>query len=396
VSRLRPRLAYFSPLPPAASGIADYSRELLPHLARVADVTFFAESPQDVSTADWWDGKALPLDEFPARRWAFDLPLYQMGNSQHHAAIYKMLCRYPGVMVLHDFVLHHMLLESTVGVGDHAAYSRELAYELGQPGHELARRIRYRGQPHPLFDLPLNRRAMDASLGIIVHSRYVARLVEAQTGGPVYVVPALADITEDEPAPIQPLNLPLDTLLVGSFGQITAAKRLDQAFAAFRQLLDHGVRAHYLLVGGVHPEVNLAQLLAENRLEEHVTHLGRVADLGQFRAWINQVDIVINLRQPTAGETSATALRALAAAKPLIVYDLGWYSELPDDVCLKLPPLDNAALFEALLSLANQPERRQALGQAARQYAQAHHHPAHVAGAYLAAITGILERIDAR
>ena len=36
------RIAYFSPLPPARSGIADYSRELLPHLARHARLTLRA------------------------------------------------------------------------------------------------------------------------------------------------------------------------------------------------------------------------------------------------------------------------------------------------------------------------------------------------------------------
>ena len=37
------RLAYFSPLGPQASGIADYSEELLPHLAEGADITLFVE-----------------------------------------------------------------------------------------------------------------------------------------------------------------------------------------------------------------------------------------------------------------------------------------------------------------------------------------------------------------
>ena len=34
-------LAYFSPLPPARTGIADYSQELLPHLAQSAQLTLF-------------------------------------------------------------------------------------------------------------------------------------------------------------------------------------------------------------------------------------------------------------------------------------------------------------------------------------------------------------------
>ena len=43
------RLAYFSPLPPARSGIADYSAALLPALARQADLTVYAPDPEAVS-----------------------------------------------------------------------------------------------------------------------------------------------------------------------------------------------------------------------------------------------------------------------------------------------------------------------------------------------------------
>ena len=43
MSARRLRIAYFSPLPPARSGIADYSRELLPAFAR------HLLSPQQVS-----------------------------------------------------------------------------------------------------------------------------------------------------------------------------------------------------------------------------------------------------------------------------------------------------------------------------------------------------------
>ena len=37
------RLAYFSPLPPSKSGIADYSVELLPWLSLGAEISVFVE-----------------------------------------------------------------------------------------------------------------------------------------------------------------------------------------------------------------------------------------------------------------------------------------------------------------------------------------------------------------
>lgn len=101
----RPRLAYFSPLPPSPSGIADYSAELLPHLAELADITLFSDQPQAGSLGL----PSYPTGDYPARRHAFDLPLYQMGNSDRHEAMFEMMMRFPGVVVLHDYFLHHFI-----------------------------------------------------------------------------------------------------------------------------------------------------------------------------------------------------------------------------------------------------------------------------------------------
>ena len=40
------KLAYFSPLLPHRSGISDYSEELLPYLARAAEITLFVDGFQ--------------------------------------------------------------------------------------------------------------------------------------------------------------------------------------------------------------------------------------------------------------------------------------------------------------------------------------------------------------
>src|SRR5512139_1199017 len=99
---MKRRLAYFSPLPPAQTGIADYSRELLPHLAQLADVTVFAEECSPSPSSPLADLTILPLASYERQRWNYDLAIYQMGNSRYHEAIAASLLRCPGLMVLHD------------------------------------------------------------------------------------------------------------------------------------------------------------------------------------------------------------------------------------------------------------------------------------------------------
>ncbi len=98
------KVAYFSPMPPESSGIADYSALLLPALRRHVDVTVVKRGT-----------KRPPKDT--------DLPVYHIGNNpEAHGWILDALRRAPGLVVLHDFVLHHLVAGVTIGRRDGHGY----------------------------------------------------------------------------------------------------------------------------------------------------------------------------------------------------------------------------------------------------------------------------------
>jgi glycosyltransferase involved in cell wall biosynthesis len=380
----RLRVAYFSPLPPAHSGIADYSTELLPALAALADVTLFSDAPISPGGLP-----RRPLDAFPAERWAFDLPLYQMGNSAHHAEIYRMLRRFPGVTVLHDFHLHHLLAHLTLGAGRFADYAREIEYALGDEAAPLLRDIRSGRAANPLYDVALNERLLDSSLGLIVHSQTVAAWIRAaRPAARVAVIPHLV-VPRPARSRRAALNLPPEAFLLAVVGQVTAAKQLPLALRAFQRLLAFAPQAYFLIVGEALPEVDLDETLRDLGLGERVIRLDYVESFDAFVDWAATADVVLNLRYPTLGETSGAALRVMAAGRPLVVFDHGWYGELPDEVAVKVPPLDEEALLAALLELARDPERRAALGAAAARYVATQCAPAAVADAYVEFIAAL-------
>ncbi|MCA9970026.1 MAG: glycosyltransferase family 4 protein [Anaerolineales bacterium] len=387
MSARRLRIAYFSPLPPARSGIADYSRELLPALADHADLALFTAQPASVDAALRQQFPVQPLAAYAAQRWQFDLPLYQMGNSMHHDALYDLFTRFPGVLVLHDYVLHHFMAHRAQGK---AGYTRELGYALGPAGIDLAWQIRAGKRPSPLYDLPLNDRLLDLSLGTVVHSDYVASLIRAaRPDHPLRVIPALV---ADHPGRRRRAELgwPDDAIVFASVGQVTPSKHVDRALRAFRLVRQSVPQARFLLVGELLPDVDLAT----GDLGDSFRSLGYVESLAGFVDWIHTADVVVNLRHPTAGETSATALRALAAGKPLLVYDQGWYAELPAAAAVKLPPDDEAALAAAMLQLAAAPSERQRLGAAARAYVQQHCLPDQVAARLARFLQDTLTRLS--
>ncbi|MCP4423779.1 MAG: glycosyltransferase [Chloroflexi bacterium] len=382
----RIRIAYFSPLPPAKSGIADYSDELLPYLAEHTDITLFTDNPHQVDAVIAKQFPIYPIDSYPEKRWQYDIPLYQMGNSAHHEALYQMFLRYPGLVVLHDYSLYHFISHRTVGADDFAGYMRELGYELGRPGIERARQDKMGIQTESLNEVPFNRRLLDLSLGFIVHSRYVQDLILARKGETAVTVIPQHMATSAAKSRRHQLSWPDKAIIFASVGQVTAAKQIEFALRAFKKIRQTIPNAYYLIIGEETGDVNLSNAINSLNLSDSVQHIGYVADKQEFAEWIYTVDIILNLRYPTVGETSATALRALAAGRPLILFDHGWYSELPDSVCIKTPPLDEDALIAVMHQLTQHPQKRRQLGEAGRQLIQNEHRPDRVAHAYSAFI----------
>lgn len=391
-------VAYFSPLPPVRSGIADYSRELLPHLARSAQVTLFAEKPEEVDTSLQAAFSVRPISDYPSQRWSFDLALYQMGDSMHHDAMYPMLLRYPGLTVLHDYGLHHFIATRTIQRGNYSSYVREMGYALGVEGVRWARDIRQGRREHPMFEVALNERVLDSSLGVIIHSRYAQKQIEARR-------PNL--YTRVIPAPIQTesglllsrseLGCPEDALLFASVGQVIKIKQVTCALEAFARLRESFPLARYVVVGEeLKNDLDLSAWLEQHGLQDAVLSTGYIPDMQRFVSWIAAADVLINLRYPTVGETSATALRGMAAGRPVIVSNLGWYAELPDEVCVKVVPNDVDAVFGAMQRLASEPDLRHAIGRRAAEYARREHSLSHAAQMYLDFAEGILANVAGR
>ncbi len=392
----RPRIALFSPLPPARTGIADYCAELLPELAKHLDISVFTDAPERV---DQSLRRRFPIQEteaYAARRWDFELALYHMGNSAFHDAMYTVCLRYPGVVVLHDYELLHLMGHRTISQGNPVGYLREIAYASGVEEMRSVHDTLRQGLPHA-HAAPLNERLLDLSLGLIVHSRYAReRAWQRRPDLPVEVVQA--PITQRWSAHPRRLHeWPSGSVILASAGQVTVAKQLDLALRAFKRLRESAPQARFLVIGQWFPtEVDLARLVEQLGLGDTVHCTGHVENLAEFVDWIAGADVVVNLRSPTVGETSAAALRAMAAGRALIVSDHGWYAELPDDCCIKVPPGDEDALYGAMRRLVDEPGLRQAMGASSLQHAAEMHSPAAAAAGYARFIRQLLADLDRR
>jgi glycosyltransferase involved in cell wall biosynthesis len=347
------RLAFFSPLPPARSGIADYSEALLASLKPLAEVEVFCGGHQ-------------PFD--PAQ---FDIALYHVGNNGHHGFVYETALRHPGVVVMHESNLHHLMADLTIKRGDWDAYVRECEYNGGAAAREFAERVR-RLEIGPDYEgVAMTRRLLEAARGIIVHSRFMAdEMRTAGFTGPVAVIPHGAWIpVGDRTAYRYKLGLDELTPLVGIFGFLKPYKRIAESLRAFRRLVRLAPNARMILVGEPHPEFPIEPMIRSMGLSANVRVLG-FTPIAEFVGYLSACDIVLNLRYPTVGESSGTLLRSLGLGKAVMVSDLGSFHEFPDDVCLKVPvgAGEEDLIFEYLNLLVSRPEVAQQLGARAKDY----------------------------
>jgi glycosyltransferase involved in cell wall biosynthesis/SAM-dependent methyltransferase len=356
------RVAFFSPLPPARSGIADYAAALLEPLEQMAAVETF-EDPR----------KAGDLSRF-------DVLLYQMGNNHYHASIYECALEHPGVIVLHEANLHHLHAERTIKRGDWDAYVDGVAEDGGEAARAFAERVR-RLEVGPDYEgVPMLRRLLKRARGVIVHSDFVGEAVRAAGyEGPVERIwhgawidrdpkrMALGDVYRSK------LGLAPTTPLVGSFGFLKPYKRIAESLRALKRLVRLNPEVRMILCGEPHPELDLDNLIAGLGLAEHVRVLGYLSG-EDFDHYMAACDVILNLRYPTVGESSGTLLRAFSLGKPVLVTDIGSFREYPDEICLKVPaPPDVAeedAIFEYLNLLLERPACAKTLGARARAWVE--------------------------
>lgn len=385
------RLDYVSPLPPVRSGIADYSLDLLPHLAsRLAPGALRLIRLPDLPVAPEVEAAWSFAPPEETGRSGF-LPLYQMGNNRYHRGVMDLALRTPGVLTLHDVFLHHLLLDLTLGKGEFHPYVEALTRDHGWVGGAAAVAKRWGAWGEaPVFALPAHRSLLRRQRGVLVHSEWAADfLAEEAIGVPVRAIPMgiplppRADEGEGRRLRAR-FGLPEGDPVLGSFGFQTPIKR---TLSALRALAAPGLeRVHLLVVGEVAAVLDLEGEARRLGVAERVHVMGFVP-FSDFEAAIAAVDLCLNLRYPTAGETSASLLRVLALGRPAIVSDYAQFADLPREVALRVPLGDEEpeALAALLRDLLAAPGRLREMGEAAREHVRLRHDPERSAEAVLAA-----------
>ncbi|HSF16619.1 MAG TPA: glycosyltransferase family 4 protein [Vicinamibacteria bacterium] len=378
-----------TPLPPSPTGVADYSELLLTGLARATDWKIEAVSP--TVRRDFAFAVTAP-ESFPTPD-ERDVVLYHVGNSRHHDFVYPFLLHHRGVVVLHDLAVHHARLMSYLESPEVRAYRDDLAdlekrkrafAKLGEyrkvsaeayadNGETIAEIALRAGGGRLLYDYPLFEDLVRQSRRTIVHSEsarqeVLARCPEADVRRVRMGVPLPLLVSSSEAR--RRVGLSQSAVLLASFGLVTPEKRITAAIRALARLRAAGVDAHYLLVGDGVPHYDPLEEARALGVAEHVRSVGRVSD-DEFTLYAFASDLCLNLRYPSAGETSATLLRLLGCGRPVVVTNQVHVGDLPESVVSRSElEGEEDGLYCDLMDLIRSMRRRRELGENARRFAE--------------------------
>lgn len=394
------RIAYFTLISPQKTGIADYSeKEILPYLNGYVDLDIFIdEHVKPTNPFILENFNIYKYSDYKKNADLYDTAIYHMGNNRYHKFIYDALIDRPGITVLHDIHLHGFLWSYTLSSGCEERYIEEFRYCYGEAGAKIAKKAIKTGS-YPEFDYLLIKRIIDNSLGVVCHSDYGVKKALIESDGTPIIRMNQPFTVSDRIKKIDILNreelkaehkLERNFPVIASFGYIFTHKRYHILFKAFKRLLKVYPDAVLLLIG--EDLMGIGRLISDMGLEESVVTTGYVS-YEHVLDYLAISDFCVNLRYPTAGETSRSVLQLMAAEKPVIVSNVGWFSELPDNCCLKVDvdSYEGDILLEYMRLLASDEAFRNLIGKNAKEYVMNEHDPQKIAQKYYMFVKNILD-----
>ena len=345
------KLAYHAPLPPADTGVAQYAAALLVPLSKRFEI----------------DANATNA-------------LYQIGNNGLHWDIYQRALAQPGVVLLHDACLHHLLL----GHLDRTAYIEEFVYNYGEWFRQTAERYWERRSASAAdpryFERPLLKRLCERALLVIVHNPAAAKAVRDHVPTAqirciphFFQAPRPHSYREVDEYREEVLGLEPGEILFAVLGHLRESKRLDAVLTAFARLRRQGLPIKLLVQGRfVGPDLEAALRL---RLSEDGVLRRDFLDEAEWWLQAHAIDVCVNLRWPLAGESSGIATRLMGIGKPVILTRSLETEEIPEVAALKVDPgiAEQEQLEHFMAWLAIQHDARRSIGRHAAIHTQSFH-----------------------
>jgi glycosyltransferase involved in cell wall biosynthesis len=386
------KLAYISPLPPAKSGIANYSYELLPELAKYYDIIVVVNQTDIEPINDYC---CISIENFKHQAHTFDRIIYQFGNSHFHDHMFALLEQYPGIVTLHDFFLSGIIAHMEAHNSSPNKWSKELYHAHGYSA--VQSRFHAKDTADIVYQYPCNLSVLEDATGIICHSEFSMNLAQGcyQANAADYwtKIPHLRKPPVDKPNHKQlkqSLGFSEEDFIVCSFGFLAPTKSnhlLLDAWNASKLSKQHNCLL--VFVGALedpHYQSLINKLIKDSALPNNIKITGFNTS-EQYNNYLSITDLAVQLRAKSRGETSGAVLDCMNYGIATIVNANGSMAELPKN-CVKLiaDQFETNTLKSALEELSDDTKQRRIIGENAKKHIFENHSPEKIGHQYFEAI----------
>ena len=312
-------IAMLAPGPSDKSGISEYTYDLCNNLSNYSFIDYFTNRNICNVTGNF---KYYNIRDINYKK--YDSIICHMGNNiNYHSWIYEFLKKKECIVQIHDIVLHHFIYEycrlnqNNSLIQDYRTiltkwYGLELTEEIMSKKKDQFSSFLYSDK---IINFPLFEEVLQYSSKIIVHSKYsYNKIKKIFPNKNVFYFKQLYNLSKNKK---KKQNKKLRIGLFGTFSKYKCTTDVLNALKSYRKI-------EICLCGDINNEIK-EQI---KKLEIKVISTG-FTSTKIFNENISNCELIINLRNPTMGETSAVASKALQYGTPLIVSDCGWYKELP-------------------------------------------------------------------
>ncbi len=379
------RIAWFTPCA-TWSAIGEFSRHVTAELSKFAERRFLdflrrAEPGRSTELRTVFFSAEGPLDALAT----YDLAIYNIGNyAPFHRDIHHVSQRHPGIVILHDRVLHHLFADIWDGEeAPHfgAAYRSRMSGLLRASGG--AARPPSVGSwriPRPrrvamitaVADFPLERAALQGAIGSVTHSQDHADDVRERWLGPVCAIPLPCYRATLASAVGMPRTGRRDgRIQLTTIGHVIPNKHVDRVISMLAADRELAGASHYTVAGSL--DAGSEHTNALERLLRDSPHVS-----AELRGWCGEAeldslsaatDVFVNLRDPVMESGSASLARELAHGRPVLCFDGGCFGEVAGDAVARVPCGDFAAAAAELRRLVADAGHRQRIGARALEVA---------------------------
>lgn len=395
------RIAWFTPFA-KNSAIGKYSQSITNELIKECEIDLWLSNTTNTLPTELKIFYYQQSDDLSSKLKDYDFVIYNIGNNLgFHKDIYEASSKVKGIVILHDFVMQHFFAAYYLSSGNKQAYVDDMERLYGIRGREIAfDSINNKRKPlwetDEVLEYPFFEKAIEGAIGVITHSQFHADKVRQKFFGPVDVIYhpfySYSEMVAKSHIKKYDLGIPEDKMLIVSIGHVNPNKRIDKVISVLGEHKDIAQKVIYVIIGPHNHLEYYAKLkaLIEGYNLHNIMFLGYQPDEVLY-AYLSNADVVVNLRFPNSEGAPGSLIEQMYFAKPIIVNNTGFYSELPDDCVVKIDvdEKEQVNLSNALTKLINDENARRDIGIRAKEFASENFTPQK----YCQRITGFLNKI---